>query len=165
MKGTPLENVEALNRYIAGKGYVEAAKSVFLSPDNQTEARIKLTILPAHMLGAFSLELFFKAWLLQSGMESAKVRKYSHDLNALYAATNAAGLPAIRNLSNVVSIFAEAHGDFTYRYIDQGDVVTTANWHNVFPVIDQLDFAVDRFIGASRWQGVEPGRMIPPQGR
>ena len=149
--------VEALNRYIAAKGYIEAVKMIWLSEHNQSQEHKVMTILPMHMLGAFALELFFKAWLLHAGKSSVEVKGYGHDLSKLHTDAKLAGLPDIPALDDVVHIFADPHKDFSYRYLESDITLTIANWPNVFMVVDHLDAAVDCYVGASASKGLQPG--------
>lgn len=149
--------VEALNRYITAKGYFQAIYMIWQSPDNKSPESTVMTVLPMNMLAAFSLELYFKAWLLQSGKSSNEARAYGHDLNKLYADCKSASLPKLHALDDVVALFSGPHGDFSYRYIEDGAVLQTANWSNVLGVMTRLDTEVDRYVGASASMGLQPG--------
>ena len=139
---------EATHRYSTAKGYLEAAKMIFLSEHHEGH-RVVLAALPLHMLVSFAMELYFKAWLLKFGVPSADVRKFGHRLADLHTAAKTANLPAIPSLDDVVRLFAGPQADFTYRYIGEKDDVRVAAWTVVFPILDQLDAAVDRFVGAT----------------
>lgn len=128
-----------------------------LSSEHYNGPRITMMILPTHMLGSFALELFLKAWLLGSGTEKARVRDFGHDLRKLYAAAKKHGLPDISSLHEVVELFDAPHGDFVFRYIESGTIVTPANWPMVIPIMDILDTEVDELIGASASKGLQPG--------
>ena len=144
-----------MNRYFAAKAYLEATKYIHESPHRNAEpARITLTVLPMHMLIGFSIELFLKAWLLQAQIPSRTVRNYGHDLRSLFTDAQASGLPSIYRLGELIELFAGPHEDFTFRYIEAGDTVQMANWQLAFPVLDQLDIAVDQFVGASASRGL-----------
>jgi hypothetical protein len=147
---------EALNRYITAKSYMEACKLIQTS-SHYEGSRIIQSVLPLHMLLGFSLELFFKAWLLGKGEGSSEVRAFGHRLAELFSASQASDLPNIAGLGSLVSLVAAPHEDFTYRYIGDGATVTTANWPVVLTVLDDLDVAVDTLLGASVSRGLRPG--------
>lgn len=147
---------ETINRYVAGKSYIESAKMIFTSP-HYSGPRVIQATLPMHMLIGFALELLFKSWLLGSGEDSKKVRGFGHDISKLFDAATTDGLPTIPHLDKLVDLFAAPHADFSFRYLEEGAKIDTANWHNVFPLLDQLEIAVDTFIGASAERGLEPG--------
>jgi hypothetical protein len=147
---------ETINRYVAGKAYIEAGKMIFTSPHYEGP-RVVQAVLPLHMLAAFALELLFKAWLLGTNRPSKQVKAFGHDIEGLFKEAQTAGLPAIPKLDELVDLFSAPHADFTYRYLEKGTTITTANWHNVFPLLDQLETAVDAFVGASAEQGLVPG--------
>jgi hypothetical protein len=137
---------EATHRYSTARGYLEAAKMIFLSEHHEGH-RVVLAALPLHMLVSFALELYFKAWLLKFGVPSDDVQKFGHRLADLYTAAKTAGLPDVASLDDVVKLFAGPRGDFTLRYIGEKDNVRVAAWTVVFPILDQLDVVVDRFVG------------------
>jgi len=139
---------EATYRYSAAKSFLESAKMIYLSEHHQGSREI-LVVLPMHMLVSFALELFFKAWLLKLGVPSDDVRKFGHRMADLYTAARTARLPQIDRLDDVVNLFAGSQADFTYRYIGENDHIQVAAWPAVFPVLDQLNKEVDRFVGAS----------------
>jgi hypothetical protein len=149
---------EAENRYVSAKQYQNVVKMIFLSPLNQSMSDKIATFMAMGMLAAFSLELFFKSWLLEAGTPSAEVKKYGHDLQGLYEKAVKLGFPGnIPNLPETVNLFAGPHKDFSYRYHESNDVFTIPNWINVFPVFDELNRVVDEFIGASASVGLLPG--------
>lgn len=150
-----MQSDEAILRYSTAKGYVQACVMIFRSEHYQTHAIA--TILPLHMLAAFALELYFKAWLLKAGIASKIVREYGHGLNSLYFQAVTFGLPVIERLEETKGHFAGPHSDFTYRYMNPGDEMGNTNWPVAFKVLYELDFAVDTFIGASASHGLQPG--------
>ncbi len=147
---------EATYRYSAAKSFLESAKMIYLSEHHAGDREV-LVVLPMHMLASFALELFFKAWLLKFGLPSADVRRFGHRMADLYTAARTARLPAIAMLDDVVALFAGGEPDFTTRYVGEKDNIQTAAWQTVFPVLDQLNIEVDRFVGASAGKGLEPG--------
>src|SRR3569832_623825 len=132
---------EATHRYSTAKGYLEAAKMIFLSEHHEGH-RVVLAALPLHMLVSFAMELYFKAWLLKFGVPSADVRKFGHRLADLHTAAKTANLPAIPSLDDVVRLFAGPQADFTYHYIGKKDNVHVAAWTENKPNHDQHDAAV-----------------------
>ena len=114
-------------------------------------------VLPLHMLSAFGLELYLKAWLLKAGIKSKVVRGYGHNVEDLYVEAKRLVLPEIDKLEEMKDHFAGSHSDFTYRYISPGAEMDNTNWPLAFKVFYELDFQVDKFIGASASHGLEPG--------
>ena len=60
-------------------------------------------------------------------------------------------------LDDVVTLFAGSQADFTYRYIGENDHIQVASWPAVFPVLDQLNVEVDKFVAASAASGLPLG--------
>ena len=130
---------------------------IFLSEHYKGD-RIRALTFPMHMLAAFSIELFLKAWLLSAGVSSQDIRKMGHKLGDLYQAARRDGLEPQPEFGAVIMLFGPQHEDFTYRYAEPGNkMIHTAVWGEVFPILDKLDIVVDGFIGASRSKGLEPG--------
>ena len=130
---------------------------IFLSEHYEGD-RIRALTFPMHMLAAFSIELYMKAWLLSAGVASQDVRKMGHKLGELYRAALRNGLERQPEFGAVIMLFGPQHEDFTYRYADPVDrTIHTAVWGEVFPILDKLDIVVDEFIGASKSKGLEPG--------
>jgi hypothetical protein len=148
---------EAVHRYHTAKGYFQSALMVYTSPDRNSSARKDLTLLSINMLTAFALELYFKAWLLEAGIASAKVKAYGHKVDELYVDSKANGLPKIHLLDELVVALSDGHKDFTFRYMNDGDEIDNVNWEVAFKVFDQLDNIVDAKIGASALVGLKPG--------
>lgn len=148
---------EAVNRYHTAKGYFQSAIMISRSPHRKGEDREMLTILSMAMLSGFALELYFKAWLIGAGEDSAVVRKFGHRLTDLFAAARAKGLPAVAQLDELVAALSPGHEDFTFRCIDDGDEVPKLKWELVFAVLDDLDTRVDAKVGASASVGLAPG--------
>lgn len=146
-----------LDFYVPAKGYAESAKIIVLSP--LREGRVEMTYLPIHMLLGFSVELYLKAWLCQSGIHEDALRRrpYGHDLAALYAEATAHQLPAVPGLDPLVQQLHGPHTDYTYRYFRSDLSFDNTNFSVAFSTSDQLDFEVDRFVGASASHGLQPG--------
>jgi len=148
---------EAVNRYHIAKGYFQSVFMILRSPDRNSEKREMLTLLSMSLLAGFALELYFKAWLLASGRPSRQVRAYGHKIRELYAEAKAEGLPATTGLSELVDALATGHQDFTFRYLNDGDVVQNIRWSVAVQVLDKLDNVVDAKVGASASYGLDPG--------
>lgn len=146
---------EAEMRYSTARGYMIACKMLFSSP--QRAGREIATILPMHMLAGFALELFLKAWLLKAGLASLDVRGMGHDIKKLYRRSKEKNLPFVLGLDSVVDALAAPHGDYTFRYMNSSDKMVALGWAGTFPIFDQLDIAVDTFVGASASHGLLPG--------
>lgn len=147
---------EAINRYQTAKGYFQSCRMIECSPERNTEARRMLTILSMMMLTGFSLELYFKAWLLARGTTSERVRRYSHGICNLYRDCEATGL-VVHQLDQLVDAVAVQHQDFTYRYIGADAEIPLLNWNTTFQILDALDTRVDEAVGASALYGLQPG--------
>lgn len=147
---------EAVNRYHTAKGYFQSCIMIERSPERNTEARRTLTILSMMMLTGFSLELYFKAWLLAKGKTSEQVRGYSHGIYNLYRDCKATGL-VVDQLDHLVDAVAVQHQDFTYRYIGVDATIPLLNWDLTFEILDVLDNRVDEAVGASALYGLQPG--------
>jgi hypothetical protein len=87
---------------------------------------------------------------------ATKVRAYGHDLEKLYTQAATMGLPS-EKFEELKSHFAKPHSDFTYRYMNSTDSIVNTNWPLAFKTFDELDYAVDSFIGASASKGLRPG--------
>lgn len=134
---------EPFNRFAAARGYLEAIKMICTSPHMDSENRVVITVLPLNMLAGFALELYFKAWLLSQGRPSKEVRAYGHKVAKLFADAQSFGLPAVKDLDQVVDSLADGHEDFTYRYIEQGADVNLVRWELALPILDVLDNIVE----------------------
>ncbi|GEC30657.1 hypothetical protein EFR01_08280 [Sinorhizobium fredii] len=80
-----------------------------------------------------------------------------HDIKALHDAAVNKGLPSINGLEPLKDHLAGPHEDFTFRYINDGDVIQNTHWPVAFQVLYNLDIAVDSSIGASASHGLAPG--------
>jgi len=147
---------EAVDRYHTAKGYFQSCIMIERSPERSTEARRMLTILSMMMLTGFSLELYFKAWLLAKGKTSEQVRGYNHGIYKLYRDCKATGL-VVNQLDHLVDTVAVQHQDFTYRYIGADVEIPLLNWNTTFQILDALDTRVDEAVGASALHGLQPG--------
>jgi hypothetical protein len=134
--------VEGANRFMTALGYVEAAKMTCCGPIGVTSPPNAVMILPVNMLSGFALELYLKAWLLFSGRSSVTVKGYGYRLRDLFEEAKSAGLPKIDGLDDVLADLAEGHADFTFRYVNSGDVVRTPDWAKAFPIFEELHDAV-----------------------
>jgi len=108
------------------------------------------------MLTGFSLELYFKAWLLAQGKTTDQVLGYSDRINDLYCDCREAGL-FVDQLDHLVGAIAVQHQDFTYRYIQNDAEVPLLNWNLTFQILNALDNQVDEAAGASASFGLQPG--------
>lgn len=147
---------EAVMRYVTAKGYIQSAKMITLSEHYKKEY-ITTSILSIHLLGGFALELYYKSWLLGSGVSSKEVRNFRHDIKSLHDAAVGKELPSINGLIPLKDHLAGPHADFTFRYIEDGATVRNTNWPVAFQVFYQLDVTVDSHVGASASQGLTPG--------
>jgi len=147
---------DALDFYIPAKGFKESAKCIHVSP--YADGREGLIFLPMQTLIGFSLELYFKALLAHAGVDEGVLRReYGHDLQKLFEDCTEAGLPEITRLNEVVEATSGSHSDYTYRYFSRNRSYTAMGLGTTFPVLDHLDEAVDRAIGASASSGKSPG--------
>lgn len=157
MEACPLmQHDEAVMRYSTAKGYLQACKMIFTS-QHYCGSNIIAAVLPLHMLAAFALELYLKAWLLRAGVNSKEVRCFGHKIADLYESAKGRDLPTSHRLSELVSHFASPHADFTYRYIESYTKLDDTNWLLAFKVLEDLDRDVDVYLGASAAYGLEPG--------
>lgn len=147
---------EAVHRYHTAKGYFQSCSMIERSPERNTEARRTLTILSMMMLTSFSLELYFKAWLLAKGKTSKQVIEYRHRIDDLYRECEATGL-VVDQLDHLVDTVAVQHQVITYRYIGSDAKIPLLNWDLTFKILDDLDNRVDEAVGASALYGLEPG--------
>jgi len=147
---------EAVNRYHTAKGYFQSCIMIERSPERNTDARRTLTVLSMMMLTGFSLELYFKAWLLAQGKTTDQVLGYSDRINDLYCDCREAGL-FVDQLDHLVGAIAVQHQDFTYRYIQNDAEVPLLNWNLTFQILNALDNQVDEAAGASASFGLQPG--------
>lgn len=148
---------EATHRYTAAKGYFQSGVIILRSPD-RTPERAPITLLSLCMLTAFSLELYYKAWLLASGKPSTEVKAYGHRLDDLLHSCVEHGLPVQPELGKLTGNLMEGHKDFTYRYMEEGGVVKfPPDWDHAFAVLGWLDTVVDEMVGASAAHGLQPG--------
>jgi hypothetical protein len=108
------------------------------------------------LLIGFSLELYFKAWLLAKGEASQQVRGYSHGLFKLHQSCKETGL-VVDQLDSLVEAVAPQHQDFTYRYIEDDVEIPLLNWDLTFAILNVLDNRVDDAVGASALYGLQPG--------
>lgn len=157
MATTPPPARTATDFYVPAKGYAESAKIIKLSP--LTSGREGMTFLPLHMLVGFSVELHLKAWLTDVGFNEETLRRkpYGHNLNELYGAAKANGLPPIDRLDALVPYLHGPHADFTYRYFRQDITYESMELGSLFGILDALDTVVDSKIGASASIGKAPG--------
>lgn len=132
-------DTEAVSRFAAARGYLEAIKMICTSPHMNSEGRVVYTILPLNMLAGFALELYFKSWLLLKGRPSKEVRAYGHKVGTLFSAARNHGLPDVDKLDQVVESLGPGHEDFTYRYINSGDEISLIKWELAIPALDSLD--------------------------
>ena len=146
---------DALDFYIAAKGFKEAAKYIHESP--HAVGNVGLIFLPVQTLIGFSLELYFKAWLAYSGLDEDVLRKkYGHNLENLLADSEKAGLTGITRLKDTVEATAGSHSDYTYRYFNRHFSYTAMGLGTTFQVLDALDGIIDTVIGASASAGKFP---------
>ncbi|MGN6123885.1 MAG: hypothetical protein ACTHOJ_13115 [Sphingomonas oligoaromativorans] len=138
------DRVEGANRYLTALGYVEAAKINCLGPGGILGPRNAIMTLPVNMLAGFALELYFKAFLLFSGLNSKVVRGYGHHLRDLFDVAKSMEMPAINGLDKLVDDLAEGHEDFISRYVDSGDAIRTADWKVAFSIFERLHDVVGR---------------------
>ena len=151
-----MQHNEAILRYASAKGYTNACVMIYRSVDYK-DANIFAMVLPMHMLGAFALELYLKAWLLGASGASKDVKEFGHNIALLYNNARERGLPDIDRLENLKDHLASPHGDYTFRYINRGDKINNTNWPLAFKILTDLDKEVDAFVGASTAQGLKPG--------
>jgi len=148
---------EAINRYSTAKAYFQSAIMIVRNPERNTDSRRVLTLLPLSMLCGFSLELYFKAWLLACGYASHKVRGYGHAIGLLYRDATIERFPAIAGLDQLLIALQTGHEDYTFRYINDGDRVNAVDWEAAFAILNSVDDAVDTRVGASTSRNLAPG--------
>ncbi len=151
--------MSALGYYSAGKDYVEAAKVIWLRSPERQHLGLGKFFLPMHMLLGFSLELFLKAWLRDTGLSSQILRRdpYGHDLQELYAEALRRDFPAVPSQADLVEHLAVEHGEYGYRYMKEGHTYTLTNLPLAFGVLEAINLQVDNRIGASAGYGLPPG--------
>jgi hypothetical protein len=147
---------EATNRYATAKGFFQSAIMIHRSPDRF--GREIITIQPVCMLVGFSLEIYFKAFLLACEVKSNDVRRFGHKIRNLFEVSLENGLlEAIdcccsfdAHLRRIIETVGPGHEDFTFRYIEEGATLHyPLNWEKTFSVLDALDWLVDNKVGAS----------------
>lgn len=147
---------DALDFYISAKGFTQAIKMIHDHPEAASNPG--QIFLPVQTLLGFALELYFKAWLEGPGRDEDVLRRtYGHNLEKLFADSLAEGLPSISRLDETVTQTADSHSDYTYRYFKRTRTYNAMGLMTVFAVLDELDTAVDRKIGASVSMGLQPG--------
>ena len=147
---------DSLDFYVAAKGFKEAAKYIHVS--EHAAGNEPLVFLPIQTLIGFSLELYLKAWLANTGTDEAALRnRYGHNLSKLVLDARKAGLPDLPGLEQTVQYTAQGHKNYTYRYFSRHLEYTSMGLHTTFPVLDMLDEVVDAAIGASISKGKLPG--------
>lgn len=148
---------DALNRYAAAKGFLESTKMIHFSPYKNEQNEIN-TFLSTHTLIGFALELYFKSWLIETGYGPMIVQKFGHKIDKLHEECIINGLRKIEGLSELVDLLKVEHGEtYAYRYLDNNHTYSVANWDVCIPVVDELDVAVDQYIGASASKGLAAG--------
>ncbi|CAN5327388.1 hypothetical protein BH11PSE5_BH11PSE5_08780 [soil metagenome] len=147
---------DALDFYIAAKGFKEAIKMVHEHP--RAAENPGLIFLPVQTLLGFALELYFKAWLEGAGRDEDALRKaYGHNLTKLFADCLKESLPTIPRLDETVAQTEDSHGDYTYRYFKRSKTYKAMGMMTVLAVLDSLDEVVDQKLGASTSMGLTPG--------
>ena len=147
---------DAQDFYVAAKCFKEAIKMVHSHP--HAPANLGLIFLPVQTLLGFALELYFKAWLEGPGRDENVLRKtYGHNLMKLFIDSKNEGLPVIPRLDETVEQTEKSHGDYTYRYFKRTMNYSAMGMMTVFKVLDALDEAVDKKVGASTSLGLTPG--------
>lgn len=147
---------DALDFYVTAKGFKEAIKMVHSHPGAASNPA--LIFLPVQTLVGFALELYFKAWLEGPGRDENILRKtYGHNLTKLFNDCATEGLPVIPRLDETVEQTEGAHADYTYRYFKRTKTYRAMGMMTVLTVLDALDEAVDKKVGASASLGLTPG--------
>jgi hypothetical protein len=150
------KSTEATDFYISAKGFKEAAKYIHGNPSSATNPG--LIFLPMQTLVGFSFELYFKAWLSQTGVTKDVIRKkYGHNLQALLQDSYGSGLVGGRKLQETIDTIAGSHGDYTYRYFDSSRQYQAMGLMTVLDLLDGLDVETDTAIGVSSSAGLAPG--------
>lgn len=145
---------ESHTRFGTAKGYLQTIYATISSPLFQPMQNMEAL----HLLVGFFVELNLKAWLLNSGVPSHEVRKYSHDIERLFADCLAKGMPTVNRLDELVAAVSPSHKDLTYRYIDPVDGgIDPLQWPIVLPILDAFRIMIDTEIGASTFDGFPPG--------
>lgn len=148
-----------IDTYSTAKGYLQAAKMVWLSP-HRTGPNVYAVFLPMHLLLGFAAELYLKSWLLETGKTDRELRANGvrHSLKQLLTDAYAAGLPVDSRLDSLIDKLHKPHEKFEYRYMRSdmkfdGDILPEG-----FDIFDRLDNVVDTKVGASASHGLVPGR-------
>lgn len=150
---------EAIDRYVTAKQYMNAIEVLDTSP-HYNSSNIVLKILPVHLLLGFSLELYFKAWLLGDGMPPGEVRRFGHEIKSLFEECIDRGMSDIPQLEGLVDLAEQGHtrdNNFTFRYFDSRRQYLVMNWHQDRQILSSLDTIVDEKVGASASHGLTPG--------
>ena len=109
--------VSVFNLYAFGRGYVEAAKMIFMSPHYQEKQ--DQALLPMYLLVGFSIELLLKAFLQHKGTSDKVLKSVAmrHDLEALLTAADRDGLTNVHTqLWELVNTIKDHHRDHEFRY-------------------------------------------------
>jgi hypothetical protein len=149
--------MNSIEAYSTAKGYCQSAFLIVSSPcrRQKTDASFFLSI---HMLIGFSLELYFKSWLLDAGVPEENLRRqYGHDLVALYSKAQENGLPG--EYDQLVGILGPQHKNYEYRYMTRETRYMVVPLDSMFSSLSHLDAAIDLKIGASASMGLLPSPL------
>lgn len=151
---------DAKTLYATAKSYVQSTYLIVTSPDRYTVPSDLTFVLSYHLLLGFAVELYLKAYLLNSGRLESELRSASirHNLEKLLELSELDGfdLPAAKKL---VDYFSVQHANFEYRYMKLDSSFFLRFQADVFAELDELDAYVDDKVGASFSKGI-----IAPRG-
>jgi hypothetical protein len=145
--------------YSTAKGYVQSAFVIIVAPHRMQTPDDTTFFLSFHMLIAFSVELYLKAYLRHHGYDEKALRAggVRHNLPKLLEMAKAEGL-ACAQAEALVEYLGDKHESFEFRYMKPGGSYKLRPLEEIFAELTALDAAVDAAVGASAAFGRVPGR-------
>jgi hypothetical protein len=145
--------------YSVAKGYVQSAFLIVTNPARMTVPDDRSFVLAVSQLFGFAAELYFKGFLIASGVEPRVLRNsiVRHNLAKLHEMSIERGL-SLELASWLVEVLGTQHKSHEFRYMTEQSSYTALDLTRAFAAFSELDLIVDAFIGASAAFGLTPRR-------
>lgn len=151
--------------YSTARGYVQSAFCIMCSTERLTLPNDTTFFLSFHMLAAFALELYLKAYLLSCDFTEKEMKEAGHNLEKLYGLAVSEGLKAF-GVAEMAKALHAHHSTFEYRYMRPDTNFRTASLGAIFQTFTALNRFVDTAVGASASKGLSgDGAWIFPADR